>query len=115
MHLWHGYKDRTSCPGVVFVDLLEKVDRLRRMYGEMREAALGRGSQLEQTMGVSEKFWDDIQGLMGTLKDLQDTLASLEAPALDPRAIREQQDALEALRDDMDLCQTDVDQVSDKF
>ena len=79
----------------------------------MREAALGRGEALEHTMGVSEKFWDDINGLMGTLKDLQDTLQSLEPPALDPQTIREQQDALEALKDDMELCQTDVDTVHD--
>ena len=70
-----------------------------------------RGAAIEQTMGVSEKFWDDIQGLMGTLKDLQDTLQSLEPPALYPQAIREQQDALETLKDDMDLYQANVDQV----
>ena len=81
------------------------------MYSKMKEDALGRSTALEQTMGVSEKFWDDINGLMGTLKDLQDTLQSLEPPALDPQSIREQQDAMEALKEDIDLYQTDVDQV----
>ena len=47
------------------------MNKLSKMYGQMREAALGRGEALEHTIGVSEKFWDDINGLMGTLKDLQ--------------------------------------------
>ena len=92
-------------------ELLDKVNRLTNMYKKMKDEAMGRGAALEQTMGVSEKFWDDINGLMGTLKDLQDTLQSLEPPALDPQSIREQQDALEALKEDIDLYQTDVGQV----
>ncbi len=92
-------------------ELRDKVDKLSDMYSQIKNDAENRNEALETTLGVSEKFWDDVQGLMGTLKDLQDTIVSLEPPALDPRAIREQQDALEALRDDIDQCQGDVDQV----
>ncbi len=87
------------------------MDRLSEMYRAMREAAVKRGAALEQTSGVSEKFWEDVQGLRSTLRDLQDTLTTLEPPALEPQAIRVQQDAMDALKDDMDLCQADVNQV----
>lgn len=68
---------------------------LVNLYDKIKSDAESRNQKLEQTLGVSEKFWDDLNGLMGTLKDLQDTLVSLEPPALDPQSIREQQDALE--------------------
>ncbi len=42
---------------------------------------------------------------------VQDTLTGQERPALHPQGIRQQQDTLEALKDDMDLCQADVNQV----
>ena len=65
------------------------------MYDKIKRETQDRNRALEMTMGVSEKFWDDLNGLMDTLKDLQDTLETQECPALEPRAIREQQDALE--------------------
>ena len=71
------------------------------MYEKVKTETEGRNQQLENTLDVSEKFWDDLNGLLNTLKDLQDTLAVQEPPALEPRAIREQQEALEV---SVDLC-----------
>jgi hypothetical protein len=65
------------------------------MYEKVKSETEARNQQLETTLGVSEKFWDDLNGLLATLKDLQDTLAFHEPPALEPRAIKEQQEALE--------------------
>ena len=65
------------------------------MYAHARASTEERGKHLEHTMGVSEKFWDDLHNLMHTLSDLKDTMDNQEAPALEPNAIREQQDALE--------------------
>ena len=77
------------------IELRDKVTELLGMYDKIKENTEDRNRALENTLGVSEKFWDDLNGLAGTLKDVQDTLASLEAPALDPSTIREQQETLE--------------------
>ena len=65
------------------------------MYEKAKSETEARNQHLEETLDVSEKFWDDLNGLLNTLKDLQDTLAIQDPPALEPRAIREQQEALE--------------------
>ena len=80
---------------LVSPELRQKVNDLVGLYDKIKADAEARNNALENTLGVSEKFWDDLNGLVGTLKDLQDTLVSLEPPALDPKSIREQQDALE--------------------
>lgn len=76
----------------------QKVDDLIKLYEKIKKETQDRSSNLEQTLGVSDKFWDDLNGLMGTLKDLTDTMSSQEAPSLEPRAIREQQEALDVSR-----------------
>ena len=65
------------------------------LYNHIVEGAEERNKALESTLGVSEKFWDDLNGLLGTVKDLQDMMVLQEPPALNPGDIREQQDALE--------------------
>ena len=54
-----------------------------------------RSKALTETIEVSEKFWEDLNSLMTTLKDLQDSLSNQEPPALEPSIIREQQEELE--------------------
>ena len=71
------------------------MDDLVALYDKIKTSAESRNQALETTLGVSEKFWDDLNCLVGTLKDLQDNLVSLEPPALDPNIIRQQQEALE--------------------
>ena len=65
------------------------------MYDKIKTETADRNVALEATLGVSEKFWDDLGGLVSTLKDLQETLVDQDQPALEPSAIREQQDALD--------------------
>ena len=73
----------------------QKVDDLIQLYEKIKAETQERSSTLEHTLGVSDKFWDDLNGLMSTLKDLSDTVTTQETPALEPRAIREQQEALD--------------------
>lgn len=54
-----------------------------------------RSKALTETVEVSEKFWEDLNSLMTTLKDLQDSISNQEPPALEPSIIREQQEELE--------------------
>jgi len=72
-----------------------KVEELQSTFGVIKSKAEKRQSDLEQTLAVAEKFWDNLNGTMVTLKELQDTVASTDTPALEPDVIREQQDVLE--------------------
>ena len=71
------------------------MEGLLGVYNSARANSEERSKHLEHTYGVSEKFWDDLTSLMTSLADLKDTLDHQEPPALEPAAIREQQDALD--------------------
>ena len=66
-----------------------------KQWQQLRSATLERNKHLEDTLDVSERFWDDITGLQSTLKDLQDTLNNAEPPAPNPEAIKQQAEVLE--------------------
>ena len=68
---------------------------LVKMYDKVKQETEERNRALENTLGVSEKFWEDLGGLVTTLNDLRETLDAQEAPSIEPMSIREQQDALE--------------------
>lgn len=70
---------------------------LCNLYEKINDGASNRGNHLEETLEVADRFWDDLHNLSRTLKDLQDTLANQEPPALEPSLIREQQDTLEVI------------------
>ena len=76
-------------------DLALKVNDLIQLYEKIKEDTQNRNQVLEHTLGVSDKFWDDLNGLVGTFKDLTETLSTQEGPSLQPRSIREQQEALD--------------------
>lgn len=106
-NLFHKVVDHEKCYTLIQIDVLiihlafqitelkEKVQGLVKMYDKVKDEAENRNKALENTLGVSEKFWDDMGNLVTTLNDLRETLDNQEAPALEPHSIREQQDALE--------------------
>ena len=73
----------------------QKLDELTRLFKDIQDNGRTRQRALDDTLGVAEKFWDDLGALNATLKDLQDNLNTAEKPALEPEAIREQQEELE--------------------
>jgi len=74
-----------------------KVDELQSTFAVIKSKAESRQSDLEQTLNVAEKFWDDMNGALQTVKDLQDNMAIAQPPGLEPDLIREQQDLLEVM------------------
>lgn len=70
---------------------------LVKLYEKINNGASTRSLQLEDTLEVADKFWDDLNSLSRTLKDLSDTLTNQEPAALEPSIIREQQDTLEVI------------------
>ncbi len=80
---------------LILTELKDKVEDLMKLYDKIKGEAEDRNSALENTLGVSEKFWEEVDNLANVLKDLQETMDNMDQPALEPYAIREQQDALE--------------------
>jgi hypothetical protein len=85
----------------LFLELKNKVDELAELYAAIKAETDSRNTALEQTLGVSEKFWDNFNGIVNTLKELQDNLASQEPAALEPELIREQQEVVDVSIFDM--------------
>lgn len=76
-------------------DVKQKIDELEHLYNKINESTKDRNYALEQTLDTSEKFWDDYNDLVGTLKDLQESLTAQEVPSLEPAILREQREELE--------------------
>ena len=72
-------------------DIKAKLDRLSNLWDTVVSATGERGKSLEEALVVAEKFWEELQGVMAALKDLQDTLVSQELPAVEPGKIEKQQ------------------------
>lgn len=87
-----------TCISINVTDVKAKLRDLVSMFEKINDAAQERNAVLEDTLEVSDKFWDDLQGLTQQLKTLSDTLANQEPPALEPAIIREQQETLEVSR-----------------
>ena len=80
---------------IPFTDVKSKLLDLVNLYEKINDGANTRSLAIEDALEVADKFWDDLNSLQRTLKDLSDTLANQEPPALEPSIIREQQDTLE--------------------
>lgn len=71
------------------------MDDMFEQFEKLRDETEGRNQSLEQTLGVAEKFWDDTNNTMDTLKDLEESIVTMEPPALEVKAIRDQRIELE--------------------
>lgn len=65
---------------------------MTKLCQDTKQQLQGRQSNLEYTLGVAEKFWDDVDNTLHALKDLLDSAASYDPPALDSAAQQAQQD-----------------------
>jgi len=89
------WSDPRNIQCVSCAEMQDKVADLMSMFDKIKTDTEEREKALEVALNVSEKFWDDLNGVMVSLKDLHETLQLQEQPALDPSIIREQQDVLE--------------------
>ena len=78
-----------------------KLRDLVKLFEKINDGSQERNAILEDTLEVSDKFWDELQGLTHQLKTLSDSIANQEPPALEPAIIREQQETLEV---DLEEC-----------
>lgn len=91
-------------------DIKKKLERLNGLWNEVQKATNDRGRSLEEALALAEKFWSELQAVMATLRDLQDNLNSQEPPAVEPKAIQQQQIELREIKKEMDQTKPDVEQ-----
>lgn len=82
----------------MLVERRHKVDELQSTFALIKSKAEGRQSDLEETLSVAEKFWDNLNGMLLSLKELQDNVINAEPLGLEPDTIRDQLDQLEVIR-----------------
>lgn len=83
-------------------DIKRKLERLNSLWGEVQKATQDRSRSLEEALAIAEKFWEELQSVMATLRDLQDSLTAQEPPAVRPEEIQQQQEALQEIRAEID-------------
>ncbi|XP_062535716.1 uncharacterized protein LOC134204925 isoform X3 [Armigeres subalbatus] len=92
-------------------DIKKKLEKLNNLWNELQKTTSKRGSALDNTLSVADKFWKEMQAVMETLKELQDALQTQEPPAAQPQAIKKQQVALQEIRQEIDQTKPEVEQV----
>ncbi|CAG9792786.1 unnamed protein product [Diatraea saccharalis] len=92
-------------------DIRNKLDKLNKLWDEVQKATNDRGSSLDSALEVARRFWQQLEAVMNTLSELQDTLAAQPPPAAQPRAIQAQQVALQEIRHEIDHTKPEVEKV----
>lgn len=92
-------------------DIKSKLEKLNNLWNDVQKATKKRGSSLDDILNVAEPFWNQLQSVMKTLRDLEETLSSQEPPAAQPQEIQKQQVALQEIRHEIDQTKPEVEQV----
>ena len=79
----------------MFSDTRQKLDELMRLYDIIKNTTEARGATLEQALDVSQKFWDNLTGLMGTLRELQESITDPDIVGVDSNTITEQKESID--------------------
>lgn len=110
LHRYKKLQDKLLNIKFLFIlDIRNKLDKLNKLWGEVQKATNDRGKTLDNTLDIAEKFWKQLEEVMQTLKDLQDTLQSQEPPAVEPSAIKQQKQVLQEIKRDIDQTKPEVD------
>ncbi|XP_026332684.1 uncharacterized protein LOC113239782 isoform X5 [Hyposmocoma kahamanoa] len=92
-------------------DIRNKLDKLNKLWDEVQKASSDRGQSLESALDVAKRFWQQLNAVMATLAELEDTLSAQPPPAAQPRAIQAQQVALQEIRHEIDHTKPEVEKV----
>ncbi|XP_076771231.1 dystonin isoform X14 [Arvicanthis niloticus] len=89
----------------------DKLDQMVFIWGSIHTLVEEREAKLLDVMELAEKFWCDHMSLVVTTKDTQDFIRDLEDPGIDPSVVKQQQEAAEAIREEIDGLQEELDMV----
>ena len=90
-------------------DIKKKLDKLNDLWKEIEAGTKNRSKSLEDALALAEKFWDELQQVMSNLREIQENLKSQDPPAVEPKAIEKQKDALKQIKKGMDQTKPSLD------
>ncbi|NXA79875.1 DYST protein, partial [Thryothorus ludovicianus] len=89
----------------------DKLDQMVLIWEEIQTLTEEREAKLLDVMELAEKFWCDHMALVATIKDTQDFIRELEGPGVDPSVVKQQQEAAEAAKEEIDGLQEELEAV----
>nr|XP_032634285.1 dystonin isoform X5 [Chelonoidis abingdonii] len=89
----------------------DKIKQMIFIWEDIQALTEEREAKLLDVMELAEKFWCDHMALVATIKDTQDFIRELEGPGVDPSVVKQQQEAAEAIREEVDGLQEELDMV----
>ncbi|XP_051711530.1 dystonin isoform X34 [Oryctolagus cuniculus] len=89
----------------------DKLDQMIFIWENIHTLVEEREAKLLDVMELAEKFWCDHMSLVVTTKDTQDFIRDLEDPGIDPSVVKQQQESAEAIREEIDGLQEELDMV----
>ncbi|XP_014118889.1 PREDICTED: dystonin isoform X8 [Pseudopodoces humilis] len=89
----------------------DKLDRMVLIWEDIQTLTEEREAKLLDVMELAEKFWCDHMALVATIKDTQDFIRELEGPGVDPSVVKQQQEAAEAAKEEIDGLQEELEAV----
>ncbi|NXE37679.1 DYST protein, partial [Ptilorrhoa leucosticta] len=89
----------------------DKLDQMVLIWEDIQTLTEEREAKLLDVMELAEKFWCDHMALVATVKDTQDFIRELEGPGVDPSVVKQQQEAAEAAKEEIDGLQEELEAV----
>ncbi|NXD20621.1 DYST protein, partial [Spelaeornis formosus] len=89
----------------------DKLDQMVIIWEDIQTLTEEREAKLLDVMELAEKFWCDHMALVATIKDTQDFIRELEGPGVDPSVVKQQQEAAEAAKEEIDGLQEELEAV----
>ncbi|NXM67976.1 DYST protein, partial [Serilophus lunatus] len=89
----------------------DKLDQMVLIWKDIQTLTEEREAKLLDVMELAEKFWCDHMALVATIKDTQDFIRELEGPGVDPSIVKQQQEAAEAAKEEIDGLQEELETV----
>ncbi|XP_067840170.1 microtubule-actin cross-linking factor 1 isoform X9 [Heptranchias perlo] len=86
-----------------------QLDKMVFYWADIKARAEEREAKLLDVMDLAEKFWCDHSALIVTIKDTQDLIRELEEPGIDPSIVKEQQEAVETIKEEIDGLQEELE------
>ncbi|XP_069582844.1 dystonin isoform X4 [Ranitomeya imitator] len=90
----------------------DKLDQMVFIWEDIQALTEEREAQLLDVMELAEKFWCDHIALLATIKDTQEFIRELDEPGVDPSVVKQQQEAAEAIKEEIDGLQEELDVVT---
>ncbi|XP_028918474.2 microtubule-actin cross-linking factor 1-like [Ornithorhynchus anatinus] len=104
-----GAGTASSKPGAAAQALQAQVEQLRGRWLEVRAEAREQEQRLRGLLVLAEQFWQGLAELAGSLGGTQHLVLHLEEAGPEPEGLRSRLSAMQALREEVDALQTDLD------